>query len=68
MLMKGTPSSYRDQCLCLRGFIDEEATHPGNCISEHGLPTAWGSMEENTVRGLDTSVQINLWVAQRHRD
>ena len=46
----------------------KEATYPGNGISEHSLPTTGGPMEEDTARGLNASMQINLWVTQRHRN
>jgi hypothetical protein len=54
-------------CTCKPSWV-KEATYPGNGISEHGLPTTGGAMEEDTARGLNASVQINLWVTQRHRN
>ena len=51
-----------------KGSFVKKVTHPCNSISEHGLPTTGGSMEKNTTRGLNTGVQIDLRVAQRHRN
>ena len=60
--MGGRVPNWINVCVSEASFVKRE-TYPCNSISEHGLPTTGGSMKENTTRGLNTSVQIDLRVA-----
>ena len=67
MLMKGTSNSCKKPInagITMKRLM----TYPSHRMSKKRLTATWRTMKQYPTKRLNSRLQIDLWVAKRHRD